>query len=59
MTTLGVKLLHNFARNQATTLAASYEGVTWRIKGAMAGFRMRRMRLSQSTNSLTTVRQAC
>jgi len=26
MTTLGVKLLHNFARNQATTFAAFYDG---------------------------------
>ena len=26
MTTLGVELLHNFARNQATTFAASYAG---------------------------------
>ena len=31
MTTLGVKIgkiLHNFARNQATTFAASYDGYT-------------------------------
>ena len=28
MTTLGVKLLHNFARNQATIFAASYAAAT-------------------------------